>query len=129
MLSQDVAPPAHHTLKFSGPLTREALHRACRSLADAGPVARLLVDLRDVPLPRPDSARIQLACHLVVYFFDARIALLATKESINHVSEGVAARAGMLVHQFWREDAAMDWLLSQRPSGAATGIPHDAPPG
>jgi hypothetical protein len=119
------APDTHRILKFSGPLTREALHRACLALAEAGPVERLLVDLREVPLPRPDSARIQLACHLVVYFFDARVALLAAKESINHVSEGVAARAGMLVQQFWREEAALAWLLSDAP--AAPGGPPTAP--
>lgn len=99
-------------LALRGVVTRAILDQACRQLAQSGPVPRLLVDLRDIEGPRPDSARVQLACHLVVYFAESSIALLAHKESINRVSEGIVVSAGVRLRQFWREDAALEWLRS-----------------
>lgn len=99
-------------LTLAGVITRASLDQACRQLAQAGPVPRLLVDLREIEGPRPDSARVQLACHLVVYFASSSIALLARKESINRVTEGIVVSAGVRLRQFWREDAALEWLRS-----------------
>lgn len=82
--------------------------------------APVLVDLREASLP-DEADRVFLACIVVALLPECRVALLARKEAINHVTEGVAVRAGAMVRTFWREEAARDWLLGRQAVPPGTG--------
>ncbi len=99
-------------LDLGGTFSAAALKAQCEALLATGPVTRLLVDARTSSEPRTEAQRVQFACHMVVYFPGARIALLARREDIHHIAESIAARAGTDYHAFWREDAAIAWLTS-----------------
>lgn len=83
--------------------------------------APVLVDLREAALP-DEADRVFLACIVVALLPECRVALLARKEAINHVTEGVAVRAGAMVRTFWREEAARDWLQGRQSVPPATGV-------
>lgn len=105
--------PAIAVLRLRGTVDRADLAAACAALLAAGPAPRLLVDVREVTAPYPDTSRVQLAAHLVVHFLDSRIALLAQQDAIKGVTAGIVSRAGGQLRKFWREPDARQWLLSQ----------------
>lgn len=100
-------------LRLHGEVTRSDLSAACEAVRSAGPAPLLLVDVREITPPYPDTARVQLAAHLVVHFLDSRIALLARQDAIKGVTAGIVSRAGGQLRKFWREPDARQWLLSQ----------------
>lgn len=102
-------------LRLRGAVTRTELSTACEALRAAGPAPLLLLDVRDVTPPYPDTARVQLAAHLVVHFLDSRIALLAQQDAIKGVTAGIVSRAGGQLRKFWREPDARQWLLASSP--------------
>ncbi len=74
--------------------------------------APVVLDLREADLPG-EADQVFLACMVVAFLSECRVALLARKEAIHHVAESVAVRAGVAVRSFWREEAAQDWLLGR----------------
>ena len=115
--------PRVSVLDMSGRFDRAALRAKCEALEALGRADRVLVDARCPLDVRTEAQRVQFACFVVVYFFDARVALLASKEDIHHVAESVAVRAGVEFKAFWREEAALEWLRAPLPGADA---PADA---
>jgi hypothetical protein len=112
-----------HTVKvldLGGTFDAPTLRSKCEALLAGGPVTRLLVDATASTECRSEAQRVQFACHMVVFFPEARVALLARREDIHRVAENIAARAGIDYHAFWREQAAREWLSST--ADAASGL-------